>query len=80
VAFLIKILDHPVFRAGDLHTGFVDEHAAELIVTPAPSDLVLAAATFARSTRASGVSAATIGGSSAQPDSDPWSRMTDWGR
>ena len=80
VAFLIKILDHPVFRAGDLHTGFVDEHAAELIVAPAPSDLVLAAATFARSTRASGVSAATIGGSSAQPDSDPWSRMTDWGR
>ena len=80
VAFLIKILDHPVFRAGDLHTGFVDEHAAELIVTPAPSDLVLAAATFARSTHASGVSAATMGGTSAQPDSDPWSRMTDWGR
>jgi acetyl-CoA carboxylase biotin carboxylase subunit len=80
VAFLIRILDHPVFRAGDLHTGFVDEHAAELIITPPPSDLVLAAAAFARSSHASGGSAATIGGSRAQPDNDPWSRMTDWGR
>jgi 3-methylcrotonyl-CoA carboxylase alpha subunit len=31
--FLIRALKHPVFRAGDVHTGFVDTHRAELIAT-----------------------------------------------
>ena len=25
-----RVLDHPAFRAGELHTGFVSEHRAEL--------------------------------------------------
>jgi acetyl-CoA carboxylase biotin carboxylase subunit len=80
VAFLIKTLQHPAFRAGDLHTGFVEEHAADLMATLPPSDLVLAAAGFARSVRATGISAAAIGASAVPRDTDPWSRMTDWGR
>ena len=28
--YLAKVLDHPAFRAGQLHTGFVSEHRAEL--------------------------------------------------
>ena len=31
--FLIKVLEHPAFRAGDVHTGFVDAHRPELVVT-----------------------------------------------
>ena len=29
--FLIRTLDHPAFRAGDCHTGFVEQHKAELV-------------------------------------------------
>jgi 3-methylcrotonyl-CoA carboxylase alpha subunit len=31
--FLIKVLEHPAFRAGDVHTGFVDAHRLELVAT-----------------------------------------------
>jgi len=31
--FLIKVLEHPVFRAGDVHTQFVDAHRSELVAT-----------------------------------------------
>jgi 3-methylcrotonyl-CoA carboxylase alpha subunit len=31
--FLIKVLQHPAFRAGDVHTGFVDVHRPELITS-----------------------------------------------
>jgi acetyl/propionyl-CoA carboxylase alpha subunit len=29
-AFLRRVIDHPSFRAGDTHTGFVTQHAGEL--------------------------------------------------
>jgi len=29
--FLIRTLDHPAFRAGDSHTGFVEQHKADLV-------------------------------------------------
>jgi 3-methylcrotonyl-CoA carboxylase alpha subunit len=31
--FLIKVLEHSTFRAGDVHTGFVDAHRPELVIT-----------------------------------------------
>jgi 3-methylcrotonyl-CoA carboxylase alpha subunit len=31
--FLIRVLEHPAFRAGDVHTGFVDAHWPELVAT-----------------------------------------------
>ncbi len=31
LAFLIRTLDHPAFRAGETHTGFIDQHKAELL-------------------------------------------------
>jgi acetyl/propionyl-CoA carboxylase alpha subunit len=78
VAFLMRTLEHPAFRAGDLHTGFVDEHAADLLDAPSPSDLVLAAAAFAR--RADSVGGSPGGRGPQQLIEDPWSRLTDWGR
>jgi propionyl-CoA carboxylase alpha chain/3-methylcrotonyl-CoA carboxylase alpha subunit/acetyl-CoA/propionyl-CoA carboxylase biotin carboxyl carrier protein len=34
IDYLARVLDHPAFRAGDLHTGFVAEHRAELAPPP----------------------------------------------
>jgi acetyl/propionyl-CoA carboxylase alpha subunit len=34
IDYLIRVLDHPAFRAGDLHTGFVSQHSAALAVPP----------------------------------------------
>jgi propionyl-CoA carboxylase alpha chain/3-methylcrotonyl-CoA carboxylase alpha subunit/acetyl-CoA/propionyl-CoA carboxylase biotin carboxyl carrier protein len=34
VDYLARVLDHPAFRAGDLHTSFVEQHAAELRLKP----------------------------------------------
>ena len=71
--FLITVIEHPAFRAGCLHTGFVDEHLPSLLEQPAPSDLVIAAAAFARS-------AGPIAAASGAPPPDPWSDLTGWGR
>ena len=49
-AFLARVLGHDAFAAGDLHTGFVDEHAAALAAPPLGDDerrLLVAAAALA---------------------------------
>ena len=76
VAFLIKVLEHPAFRAGRVHTGFVDEHLASLLETAPPSAAVLAAAAFVRT--ASQTPSGTRG--QAATASDPWADLTGWGR
>ncbi|MCP5027570.1 MAG: carbamoyl-phosphate synthase large subunit [Actinomycetia bacterium] len=38
LGFLARVLAHPDFRAGDLHTGFVDEHLAELVPGDGPEE------------------------------------------
>ena len=40
---LRDIVLHPAFRAGDLHTGFIDEHLGAVAPAPAPPDEALAA-------------------------------------
>jgi len=47
--FLERVLDHPAFRAADLHTGFASEHAAQLRDALPDEDLraVVAAAALA---------------------------------
>jgi acetyl-CoA carboxylase biotin carboxylase subunit len=74
VAFLINVLNHAAFRAGELHTGFVDEHLAALLETPAASALIQEAAAFART------APAVVPGGSAEPASDPWRDLQRWGR
>jgi acetyl-CoA carboxylase biotin carboxylase subunit len=77
VAFLIRTLEHPAFRAGDLHTGFVDEHLPSLLEKTEPSELVLSVARMAQSSRDVGASAAT---GVTMAAFDPWSRLEGWGR
>ncbi len=50
IDYLARVLDHPAFRAGDLSTGFVAQHAADLAEPPpdpATLDRVLIAAALA---------------------------------
>ena len=74
VPFLINVLQHPAFHSGDVHTGFIDQHLEDLLRTPAPSEIVNAAAAFVRGGQAPGPVIAA-----AQPD-DPWTALKGWGR
>ena len=69
---LCTIVDHPAFRAGDLHTGFVEEHLAELSGVGCPPAEAIAAAVAALHvrTRPQGT------GPAAPPD--PWSSLGGW--
>jgi acetyl/propionyl-CoA carboxylase alpha subunit len=46
-ARLRAIIDTPAFQRGELHTGFIDEHLAELEETPCPPPEAVAAAVAA---------------------------------
>jgi acetyl/propionyl-CoA carboxylase alpha subunit len=72
--FLIKVLEHSAFVSGTVHTGFVEEHFAELLGTSEADDVVTAVAGFARSVQPA------LRGSTAQAAYDPWSALTRWGR
>jgi len=73
IPFLLRLIDLPEFAAGDLHTGFIDEHRGALLRSGAPSPVALAAAALAgTAARAAGVSPAAV--------PDPWSQTTGWGR
>jgi acetyl-CoA carboxylase biotin carboxylase subunit len=75
IAWLIRTLGHAAFRAGRIHTGFVEDHLDELSRASAPSTAVLAAAAIAsRSLTASRPAGATA----ARPD--PWTTLRGWGR
>ena len=77
VGFMIRILDHADFRAGKVHTGFIEEHG-ETLMRP-PQVPAAAVASVVRSlpvgpTFRSGVPRAT------PPTADPWSTLQGWGR
>ena len=76
VPFLVRLMDHPAFRANRVHTGFLDAQIAELAD---PGDVPAAA-----------IAVATVG-SAARPDArrvnvdasheaDPWTTLGGWGR
>jgi acetyl-CoA carboxylase biotin carboxylase subunit len=73
IPFLIAILGHPAFAAGDIDTGFIDAHLPDLLRVPEPSDAVRAAAAFARTTARPATTAGV-------PVADPWTDVTRWGR
>ena len=75
VPFLVSLLELPAFKAGELHTGFVEEHLARLLTDTPASPSVLAAAAIADASTAVSRFSDTI-----DPRSDPWSSATRWGR
>ncbi len=74
IAFLIRILEHDAFRAGRVHTGFVDEHERDLLATPEPPPAVFAAAA------AASVTTAHVAPASPSASTDPWTTLQGWGR
>jgi 3-methylcrotonyl-CoA carboxylase alpha subunit len=91
VAFLIRVLQHPRFRAGDIDTGFLDAELPSLVATsPTPYAAVAAAAWRAAQPRtralgATGASFAASNGAGPGDDTgapiappDPWESLEGW--
>lgn len=76
IRFLIDILAHPQFAAGQTHTGFIGEHLPEWTDTPAAGefDLARAAAVLVLSRRAE---AASIDGGKQQAPL-LWTQLANW--
>jgi acetyl-CoA carboxylase biotin carboxylase subunit len=76
VSFLLRVLTRDAFKAGRIHTGFVEEHLPDLIGEEDAEQVALAAsaAIFATDT---GVERPTA---SAAETADPWSVASSWGR
>jgi acetyl-CoA carboxylase biotin carboxylase subunit len=75
LALLRAVVAHPAFVSGALHTGFIDDHLADLPRPECPPARILSAALTA--SRRSGVAGGTGGGTGkAMPD--PWARVGAW--
>jgi acetyl/propionyl-CoA carboxylase alpha subunit len=75
IPFLLRVLDHPRFRAGEVDTGFLDEEGAAL-ATAGPDGVpavVFAAAEAHRQATAAGVERDDRG-----DVRDPWVRLRGW--
>jgi len=71
---LQAIVDHPAFRAGDLHTGFLEEHLADAAPASGPPAEALAAVALALPPK--GTSARSGGGTPGP--ADPWATLGPW--
>jgi 3-methylcrotonyl-CoA carboxylase alpha subunit len=75
--FLVRLLRHPAFAAGDFDTGFIDRHAAALVPPAVPATSVaLAAASLAVLLGESGAAAVT--GARTGDARSPWHRRDGW--
>jgi len=75
--FLVRLLRHPAFAAGEIDTGFIERHRADLIPPPAPAPaLALAAASLAR--LLDDADAAVAAGAAAGDPHSPWHRRDGW--
>jgi acetyl/propionyl-CoA carboxylase alpha subunit len=71
VEFLLRILEHPRFLAGDIDTGFLDEDGASLAAAPAgetPGHVRAAVAAHESESPAAG----------GESDHDPWQSVREW--
>ncbi len=73
IPFLGRVLDHPDFRAGHLHTGFIEQHLDRLLAARDVPDEAVAAAAAIRA-------AAPAPDDAASSTVDPWATLTRWGR
>jgi 3-methylcrotonyl-CoA carboxylase alpha subunit len=75
--FLVRLLRHPAFAAGEIDTGFIERHRGDVIPPPAPAPaLALAAASLAR--LLGDAEAAAVAGAAAGDPHSPWHRRDGW--
>jgi acetyl-CoA carboxylase biotin carboxylase subunit len=79
VPFLLRVLRHPAFASGQIHTGFIDEHIAALTTRTEPTPDLVAAAATARTTSTATMMGSGVGGG-ASTGADPWESLQGWGR
>ena len=72
LARLRAIVEHPAFAAGELHTGFIEEHLSELTPVPCPPLEALAAVAAALGAPREG------GAGERRAAPDPWSSLGPW--
>jgi len=72
LARLRAVVEHPAFAAGDLHTGFIEEHLPELTPSPCPPLEAIAAAAAALGLAHAG----RARGQGVAPD--PWTSLGPW--
>ena len=81
VSFLIRALDHREFRAGRIHTGFIEEHLGDLNRRPdVPKEAAGAALLGSPAPRVSYGAATGAQRAPVVGDRDPWSMLKGWGR
>ena len=73
ISFLRRLLRQPEFRAGKLHTHFLEEHPVPAAPGPPPEALAAAAAALQSGPRRSSVSP-----DGARPDGSPWLEAGHW--
>ena len=76
LSFLRRVIRHPAFAEGELHTGFIEENGDGL-VTPLPELPELIAAALAASKPCGAPATAVTGGGEAGIAS-PWEYLGDW--
>jgi acetyl/propionyl-CoA carboxylase alpha subunit len=75
-AFLIDLLQHPAFQAGELHTGFLSEHRVSRVDTSPPEPVLIALALLEPLTRAQSARASASDSSVRFPS--PWEQFGRW--
>ncbi len=81
IPFMIRLLDHPHFRRGELHTGFIEQHLEELTMPARVSPEAVAAAAIAKPFGAGPIFRSDLaGGSGRTLAPDPWLDISGWGR
>ena len=80
VPFLLRILEHPRFRAGEVDTGFLDSEGASLATAGAemPDVVREAIATYESSSRESRAASPESPAPSPQSRQDPWDLVKSW--
>ena len=74
LARLRAIVEHPAFEAGELHTGFIEQHLQQLAPCPCPPLEAVAAVAAALSGRGGGAGGARPG----RVVPDPWVNLGPW--
>jgi len=74
--YLLRLISHPAFAEGKLHTGFIEKHETDLAAPKAELPDILAAALVAARPRTIGANASANAGTSGTPS--PWEYLGDW--
>jgi len=75
IPFLLRILEHPRFRSGEIDTGFLDREGASLAAATQVEIPVVVRAALDAAPRAAAASPQPLAPS---PRSDPWEALTSW--